>query len=112
MNLKNTLKAWKKFYVKNFCPPKKTCTDVNLVKKLKETESVCVTVRRGNFTDTQYKDKFLVCTTSFYVQAEDYIKRIYQDALFYICSDDIQWCKDELRLVTANFSVLSQIKFS
>lgn len=78
--------------------PKKICTDVKLVKKLKETESVCVTVRRGNFTDTQYKDKFLVCTTSFYVQAVDYIKRIYPDALFYICSDDIQWCKDELRL--------------
>lgn len=78
--------------------PKKICHNTDLVKKLKESESVCVTIRRGNFTETQYKDKFLVCKPSFYIHAIEYIKMIFPKALFYICSDDIQWCKEELKL--------------
>lgn len=78
--------------------PKKTCEDVNLIKCLKDNESVCLTIRRGNFTEAQYKDKFLVCGPSYYEQAIKYIKKIYPNALFYVCSDDIQWCKKELKL--------------
>lgn len=78
--------------------PKKSCTDIELARKLKENESICVTIRRGNFTEPQLQHEFLVCGISFYQHAIEYMKKKYPDALFYICSDDIQWCKDELEL--------------
>lgn len=78
--------------------PIKINADVDLIKLLKEQESVCVTIRRGNFTEARYKGEFLVCGLSYYHQAIKYMKTKYPNALFYVCSDDIQWCKEELNL--------------
>ncbi len=93
--------------------PQNPCADVDLVRKLKETESVCVTIRRGNFTETQYKDKFLVCGISFYHRAIEYMKRMHKpiiihtieyfenhpmiDAIALVCvADWIDYCKSLL----------------
>lgn len=65
--------------------------------KLRNTESICVTVRRGNFTEDQYKKEFLVCTPEYYYKSVECIRKAYHDAIVYVCSDEIEWCKKELR---------------
>lgn len=69
-----------------------------LADKLKHSQSICLTVRRGNFTSENLRDKFLVCTQKYYSSAIEYIKKLYPESIVYVCSDDIEWCRRELNL--------------
>lgn len=60
---------------------------------LGKKHGVCLSVRRGNFTDPNLRDKFLVCTPAYYEKAVELIKKIHSACTLYICSDDIEWCK-------------------
>jgi hypothetical protein len=68
-----------------------------LYNKLKNSESICVTVRRGAFTEDKYKKEFLVCTPEYYYKSVECIRRVYPDTIVYVCSDDIEWCKKSLK---------------
>ncbi len=68
-----------------------------LAEKLQNNVVICVTIRRGNFTSNALKDKFLVCGSEYYYQGVRYIHERYTDAIIYVCSDDIEWCKKELQ---------------
>ena len=61
-----------------------------LLEQLKNSNSICLTIRRGNFTDTELKDKFLVCTPEYYYSAISYIKSKHPQSVIYVCSDDIE----------------------
>ena len=73
-----------------------------LVNVLKNNNSICVSVRRGDFTSDAYKDQFLVCDIRYYQNGVDYIVERYPDAVVLVCSDDVDWCKDHLHFKTDN----------
>lgn len=75
-----------------------TSEDMELIQYLQNNESVCITVRRGNFTSPMYKDKYLVCGIDYFLKSIAYIKKRVKTPLFYVCSDDIEWCKQNLKL--------------
>lgn len=68
-----------------------------LFDKLQNTQSICVTVRRGDFIKSTFSNRYLVCDKPYYKRGVDYIKtQIGDDALVFVCSDDVEWCKQNL----------------
>ncbi len=69
--------------------------NVNMIKKIESTNSVCVHIRRGDFLDPKWKHINL-CTKDYYLKAIDYIKANVENPVFYIFSnthEDIEWIK-------------------
>lgn len=68
----------------------------NLYSVIESSESVCVTIRRGDFLSEKYKSKFYVCTPEYFKAGVKEIKKIVKNPRFIVFSDDIQWCKKNL----------------
>lgn len=70
----------------------------NLYNRLKNEESICVTIRRGDFTHSAYSSRYLVCNKSYYYKGIEFIRSRYNNALCFICSDDLEWCRNNIRV--------------
>lgn len=71
---------------------------VSFYEKIQNTESVCVSVRRGDFTSDTYKKRFLICDVDYYKKGIEYIRNKKKNACIFVFSDDIEWCKNNLGL--------------
>jgi hypothetical protein len=72
------------------CPPlpeNKPLYDIIL-----QEQSVCVSVRRGDFLSRRFKSRFNVCTEKYFYQAINEMKKIHPGCVFVFFSDDISWC--------------------
>lgn len=69
--------------------------------QIKEANSIAVHIRRGDYL----KDPLLggCCGKDYYQQAIDVIQKTTADPQFFIFSDDISWCKENLSLTGATF---------
>ena len=66
----------------------------NMVKKILSTHSVAIHVRRGDYVGAQnFKD---ICTLDYYKLAIQKILELIDTPTFYIFSNDINWCKENL----------------
>ena len=63
----------------------------------KSTYSVALHVRRGDYLLKENKDNFGVCSLAYYQKAKQYIASQYPNATFFVFSDDIEWCKNNLQ---------------
>lgn len=61
------------------------------VKKMQETNSVCVHVRRGDYLKIP---KYWVCDADYYRNAVSRAKSELENPVFFFFSDDIQWAKE------------------
>lgn len=68
-------------------------TTKRLLEEVRSTESVSIHVRRTDYLAPGNRDKYNTCTGSYYEKAIHFMKNRYQDARFYVFSDDIYWCK-------------------
>ena len=66
--------------------------DPIILKKISETNSVCIHVRRGDFLGTDCE----VVNVDYYRNAFKKLNSKYKDLNFFIFSDDINWCKINL----------------
>ena len=64
------------------------------IKTVKNEESVSVHIRRGDYVNNSIYMN--VCDLSYYTTAINYIKTRYNNPHFYIFSNDIKWCKENL----------------
>ncbi len=74
-----------------------------LQNKLRESDSICISIRRGDFTSNSFKDEFLVCDNDYYANGISYIiDHLSSDSsiIVLVCSDDIEWCKNNIKLPT------------
>lgn len=60
---------------------------------INSTNSVCVTVRRGDYLDDRNKKIFFVCDINYYNAAIKKAKEVVQNPVFVFFSDDIEWVK-------------------
>ncbi|MEI3521717.1 MAG: alpha-1,2-fucosyltransferase [Anaerosacchariphilus sp.] len=72
--------------------------------QIEKDNSVSIHIRRGDYSVTGQR---MLCDTDYYKNAIEYIKRKTKAPIFYIFSNDIEWCKkkfvgDEFRFVTGN----------
>jgi hypothetical protein len=68
-----------------------------LADKISAENSVCINVRRGDYvTHPVYSKTLGFVGLDYYVRSVDLIKKKLQEPIFYIFSDDLVWCKQNL----------------
>lgn len=67
-----------------------------LYNKIRNTNSVCVTIRRGDFMNDKNKGTFYICDNIYFRNALTYIKNRLPDCTFFGFSDDIDWVKNNM----------------
>lgn len=72
-----------------------------LYKKMEETESICVTVRR--YDKEEVSDNFFSCDAQFFYNGVNYIKRFHPNATVFVFSDDVEWCRNNLDFGTDTY---------
>jgi hypothetical protein len=77
-------------------------TNKSLLENIKYTNSVSLHVRRGNYLLFDiYKG---ICEIDYYQRAIEYIKAHVENPHFYIFSNDIEWCKENLASMLENYT--------
>lgn len=72
---------------------------VSLSNDLKTVNSVAIHVRRGDYvTSPIYSEMIGALPVSYYAQAVSIIKEKVENPVFYVFSDDINWCRNELKI--------------
>lgn len=77
--------------------------NLELIEKLKGIESVSLHVRIGDYAAAEYKSFFGGLTPAYYQQAIQFIKKRTSSPVFFVFSDDIEWCKKNLQLENVNY---------
>ena len=67
-----------------------------LYKKITESESVCVTIRRGDYLNDTFRNDFYLCTPKYFIEAMRIMKSRVPNAKFFIFSDEPEWCKENI----------------
>ncbi len=76
-----------------------------LSSELKTKNSVAVHIRRGDYvTSPLYSKTIGVLPISYYINAIALIKEKTDSPVFYVFSDDINWCKNELKIPNTIFN--------
>lgn len=83
-------------YVRQATHFKKPLTEKNLTvaESMQTQESVAIHVRRGDYM--YYKDYYFHLSPAYYQKAIAYMKKHLKNPRFYVFSDDIAWCKENL----------------
>jgi hypothetical protein len=90
--------------VREFYQPQTIDTvNLRLIEKLKRVESVSLHVRIGDYSTAAYNSFFGGLTSAYYQQAIQFIKQRISSAVFFVFSDDIEWCKKNLQLENVNY---------
>lgn len=83
----------------NEIKPLKPISEKNqaLLKLMRETNSVSLSIRRGDFVeDSKISGQFNVCTPLYYQRAIEFIKANIENPVLFIFSNDVEWCKKNL----------------
>lgn len=65
--------------------------------KIKNTNSICITIRRGDFVNNEnFKKVHYVCDSNYFYKAIDLIKKKVKNPTFVVFSDDIDWVKNNM----------------
>ena len=70
---------------------------LELLDEMKGKIVTCVSVRRGDFLSDNFKKQYYVCDENYYIKAVNTIKQRCPETVLLVCSDDIDWCKENLR---------------
>lgn len=79
--------------------PKEDILEKNkkLYNMIKNTNSVCITIRRGDYvTNSKFAKVFNICSIDYYQKAINVIKEKVDNPVFFVFSDDIEWCKNNI----------------
>ncbi len=84
--------------LKEFKVQPRGAIDIALLDKIRLCNSVAVHVRRGDYASNPDINKtYGVCSLAYYQQAIDYIKERVINAQLFVFSNDIDWCRRELK---------------
>lgn len=86
-------KELKKIYQKN-----DATSNLDLYNKICNTESVCVTVRRGDFYTKENQENLGVCNEDYFQRGIQYIRSMHKNATIFFFSDDIEWVKKNIEI--------------
>ena len=80
--------------------------NIELYNDICNSESICVSVRRGDFFNEKNKRSFGVCSEQYYLQGKKVLDERLQEhknIRYFIFSDDIEWCKNNLKLENCTY---------
>ena len=97
---------YKKVLCEDFEPVESiSATAIRWLEKIKNSESVSLHVRRGDYVENAHTNSVHgVCSLEYYRKAIAHVQQTIETPAFYIFSDDIHWCKDNFGFINnANF---------
>ena len=66
---------------------------------IEETQSVCITIRRGDFVTNEKNSKlYNICDLDYYYKAIDIIKAKIERPVFFVFSDDMKWAQENIKI--------------
>lgn len=74
-----------------------------LAEELRSRNSVCINVRRGDFVEDEANNRHGFAGLEYIRKAVDLISNRVSNPYFYIFSDDIKWCEENLSLAFPTF---------
>lgn len=66
---------------------------------IENTNSVCISVRRGDFLSLENKKRHFVCDLNYFKKGIEKISNLIDNPQYVIFSDDIEWCKNEFKFL-------------
>ena len=69
-----------------------------MLNEIKESNSVCLSFRRGEYLDPYFIAQFGMCTEEYYKNAINFISKRVSNPTFFIFSDDVRWIEDNVKL--------------
>lgn len=90
--------------IKEFTPrfPPLSCNQ-NLYEIINTTNSVCVSIRRGDYLDSKYSNTFHICDETYIRKAIEKAQQLISDPVFIFFSDDIEWVKQNIKTNSPSF---------
>lgn len=81
-----------------FQPKKKRLQEnEELYKVIEESQSVCITIRRGDFVENpEFKKIHYICTPDYFDRAIEIVQQKVMNPTFIVFSDDIEWVKKSM----------------
>lgn len=74
-----------------------------LYSELEKKEVVCVSIRKFDLEDPKFSHFYQVCSKKYYINAiESISKEVGHPVNLFVCSDAIQWCKDNMQFENMN----------
>lgn len=68
--------------------------NLNLYDVITNTNSVCITIRRGDYvTVEKFRELYDICDINYFLKATELIKKEIQKPVFIVFSDDIEWVR-------------------
>ena len=78
--------------------------NATLYKIIESTQSICVSVRRGDFeNNSSIKSLHSVCNQDYFMKAISEIKKRIKSPVFVLFSDDIEWAKENIQTGTSTY---------
>lgn len=82
-----------------FTPIHPSCKEnENLYEVIRNTNSICLAVRRGDFMTGNNKKTFYVCDIEYFKRAVDYMQKRVENPVFIVFSNDIAWVKENIKI--------------
>ena len=69
-----------------------------MLNEINESNSVCLSFRRGEYLDPYFIAQFGMCTEEYYKNAINFISKRVSNPTFFIFSDDVEWIEDNVKL--------------
>ena len=78
--------------------PKYEIIDSNkaLYDKIINTNSVCITIRRGDFLNPNIIDDYYICNKDYFEKSINRLNELVEKPQYIVFSDDIEWCKNNI----------------
>ena len=93
-----TLEKYKDDIYKMYTPiHEEKSENKKLYEIIRNTNSVCVTIRRGDFLLDKFKKSFYICTPKYFEKAITEMNKKIKKTQYIVFSDDIEWCKKNMK---------------
>ena len=70
----------------------------DFLRQIKENNSICISIRRGDYLENLNKNYFYVCDEQYYLQAIEKANESIENPLYVVFSDDIDWVKNNIKI--------------
>ena len=82
-----------------FKPIKLSNKNLEIINRMQSTNSVCLHIRRGDFLSIEYMNILAnIATVKYYERAIEFVQSKLINTFFFVFSDDIAWCKENMQL--------------
>ena len=71
--------------------------NAELYKIIRDKESICISIRRGDFLAPDQIEKNYVCTVEYFQKGIELMKEKISDPKFVVFSDDIKWVRENMK---------------